>query len=445
MTTHPPPVSRRERGIALAIVMLVIAITLVMSSDFGTETTTDLLAAANYRDQMRAHFLARSALNFGQIIIHIQSQLDSTSNSKTVNLTQITDYADQLMAPFCGSAGEVKDTIGFTTNEIKGLTADVGTCGFNGPITTDDDKLNLNCANTSSQGVIQAALFALIYPIAYDGLFNDNDAEGWHRDRETQVAAFIDYIDTNTMHLSQRGTTEDYGYENLKDRYYPKDSAVGHHTGNYVDTIGELKLVRGVDDRFWTLFGAAMTVYGGCKINMSYATNPQLIAAVLYLSAQNQNDPVVLDPKRLFLLAGYVAKAREFGETFGSNGDFINFVKDPSSAVQMIASQDQGTLSGSAASAALSQGLPGLSGGEKIGLVLDPNHFSQIAQVTQVRRTYRVQAYGEIERAQKNKDNSAVFPSIRSTYNGVWDTKVVPQNVRKPPVPNGAWVFLRED
>jgi hypothetical protein len=38
-----------------------------------------------------------------------------------------------------------------------------------------------------------------------------------------------------------------------------------------------------------------------------------------------------------------------------------------------------------------------------------------------------------------------VFPAIRTTITGVWDTKVVPQNSRKNPIPNGAWVYLKED
>ena len=56
-----------------------------------------------------------------------------------------------------------------------------------------------------------------------------------------------------------------------------------------------------------------------------------------------------------------------------------------------------------------------------------------------------VEAWGEIERKQKNKDGTPVFPAIRTTITGVWDTKVVPQNSRKTPVPNGAWVYLKED
>jgi hypothetical protein len=92
----------------------------------------------------------------------------------------------------------------------------------------------------------------------------------------------------------------------------------------------------------------------------------------------------------------------------------------------------------------VSTGLTGLTGGQKLGLELDMTKLGQLASAGP-RRTYRVEAWGEIERKQKMSDGSPVFPAIRSTVSGVWDTKVVPQNVRKPPVPKGAWVYLRED
>jgi general secretion pathway protein K len=423
----------KERGIAIVTVMIAIGITLIISSEFGTTTSTDMVSAANYRDQMRAHFLARSAMDFGELIIRIQTRLDNVKMLR--GQVQITDYADQLIIPFCGSAAEVQDAVGFSPGSIKGLGADIGTCGFNGPIGTEDKKTNINCANVqASWATIKSALDALVYFPAYDSVFDDNDAEGWHRDRAMQVAAIMDYVDSDTMHVHDRGTSEDYNYESLKDRYYAKN--------NYIDTPGELRLARGVDDRFWTLFGAAFTVYGGCKVNVSAADNTQLIAAILYLSAKNPNDPVLLDPRRLYLLASYVAKAKQFGEVFLTIDDFIGFVKDPAASVGSLASQS-GTVAGSAASSAISAGLPGLQPGEKLGLELDKTKLGQIATAGP-RRTYRVEAYGEIQRKQVNKDGTPVYPAIRSTYTGVWDTKVVPQNIRKP-VPKGTWVFLRED
>ena len=58
------------------------------------------------------------------------------------------------------------------------------------------------------------------------------DAEGWRRDRATQAAALIDYIDRDRAGFGQPGTMEEYGYETLDDRYRAKN--------NYIDTVSEL-------------------------------------------------------------------------------------------------------------------------------------------------------------------------------------------------------------
>jgi general secretion pathway protein K len=430
------PKRHKERGIALMTVMIAVAIIIVMSSEFGTQTNMDITAAANYRDQMRAHFLARSAQNLAELVIQVQMQVDKAR--KQIGPVQITDYADMIVMPFCGDKEQVEDALGFSTTDIPGLSADVGTCGFSGPFETEDNKINLNCANVpgGTAQMIKTALDALVYFQAYDPIFEEADAEGWRRDRATQVTALIDYIDrdsTRGVAANQGGAAEDYGYESLKDRYEAKN--------NYVDTLGEIKMARGVDDRFWNVFGSAFTVYGDCKINLGAVENPQLIAAVLMLSAKNQNDPTLIDPRKLFMLAGVVAKAKQMGESFTDVKEFIAFVKDPQASLTALAST--GGLAGSAAGSALTQGL-GLPPGEKIGMELDEKLLNQVVTFV-ARRTYRVEAYGEIARGAKTADGAPAYPPIRKTITGVWNTKVVPSNVRKPQTYKGAWQFLRED
>ena len=426
----------RQRGVALVAVMIAIAVTLVISNEFGTSTNVDLMAAANYRDQMRSHFLARSAISLSELVIRVQQRIDNVQQLRDAGI-RITDFADQVLLAVCGNPEEVQAAIGLTSSDAKGLGADVGTCGILGQITTDDDKLNLNCANGTpgNQEVLAGAVASLLYFPAYDPVFEEADAEGYRRDRATQASALVDYVDQNNNRGSQRGVSEDYGYETLKDPYKPKNT--------YIDTLGELRLIRGVDDRFWTLFGSAFTVYGACKINVTTLTNTQLIAGMLLLTAKNPNDPVVLDPNKLFALSSLIARAKQFGVTFPKIADFVEFVKDPEAQIGLLATKS-GTLAGSAASKAVSSGLGAITGGQKLGLVLEFEKINALAAVVP-RRTYRVEAWGEIERKQKMADGTPVFPAIRTTITGVWDTKVVPQNVRKPPVPRGAWVFLRED
>ena len=431
-----PRKRRKQRGIAIITVLIAISLTLILTNQFSTATNIDLIAAANHRDQMRAHFLARSAVNFTEIVVRLQQKLDGASAQfSQLKGVQITEFANQLMLAFCGSPQEVRAAVGNDAAAVsKGLGADIGTCGVVGTIETDDDKLNLNCANAADAYALttKSALDALVFFNAYDPVFEEADAENWRRDRDLQTSALVDYIDGNTIRgVNQRGTTEDYGYESLKDHYRPKNT--------YLDTVGELKLVRGVDDRFWTLFGSAFTVYGGCKMNLSAVSNVQLLAAILYLSVPEKNrtsEPMLQDPQKLFALAGLVAKARQYGMLFSSVDDFIKFAKDPCAEIGSLAGQT--SMQGSQAQAAVGAGIPGCGSGVKLGMELDKKLVDQLAR-TGPRRTYRVEAWGEIERP------GTAFPPIRTTITGVWDTKVTNQNVRKPPAPKGAWVFLRED
>jgi general secretion pathway protein K len=436
----------KERGVALIMVLIAIAITLVISNDFGTASNTDMTAAANYRDEMRAHFLARSAQNLAELVLVVQAELDEMHRkNKSIPQMQITDFADQIVLPFCGDAEQVRDAVGVSTSDVQGLGADVGTCGFNGGFETEDNKINLNCVKSGGEtaGVIKTALLALVYFPAYDPLFEEPDAEGWRRDRETQVNALIDYIDSDSIRGpvgSNQGAAggEDYGYESLKDRYVAKNW--------YADSLGELKLARGVDDRFWSLFGNQLTVYGSCKINLGAVTDPQLIAAVLLIAADETNgtQPTVQDPRKLFMLAGVVAKAKQFGESFDDSRQFIDFVKDPIAALGMLASDASAGMAGSAAGTALAQGL-GIPPGEKIGLVLNQKQLERVATFG-ARRSYRIEAWGEIERKAKNADGTPLFPPIRKTVTGIWNVGP-PKQGRKnaPDAPKGVWEFLRED
>src|SRR5262249_38785590 len=157
--------------------------------------------------------------------------------------------------------------------------------------------------------------------------------------------ALMDYVDRDEAQFGSSGGTEDYGYESSKEPYHAKN--------NYIDSVDELQLVRGMDDKRWALFGPELTVYGRCKVNVSAVQSPLQMMAILYQAAQNPQDPVLANPIKLYLLAQRVAQARSLGFPFDTLDVFSNFVNDPDAAIGLtLGGQTSGT------SAAATLGIP---------------------------------------------------------------------------------------
>jgi general secretion pathway protein K len=418
---------RRQEGVALIAVPCALAILGVVVAEFSTDSTIDAQAAANARDDMQAEFLARSGANLGQLIVRLQTDLIDKYRRQLGDF-QIADYAGMFMGAFGGDREEVDAVAqmlgGFRGDAIKGLGVAVG--NFDVQVSTDDGKINMNCANGTqeTQQTLAAQLEALFYFDAFNPIFENPDAEGWRRDRSTQAQALIDYIDRGNAQFGSIGAMEDYGYETLPDRYKPKN--------NYLDTVGELKLVRGVDDRFWTLFGDQFTVYGDCTVNIGSVNDPKLIAAVLFLAAKNSEDPVLRDPIKLWTLARTVIDARNLGVFFDDLKAFSDFVKSPGGAVEQLLGMG-GTGEGATPPAALG----GLAQIE--GLELDQAKLSKVAR-SGPRRIYRIEVVATIPRG---VEGSGLEYSKRLT--AVWDTKNQNQNMRDPSYNRGAWVYWREE
>lgn len=418
-----------QRGVALIVVMSFLTVLVGLVAEFSTNSTVNFVSAVNARESMRAQFLNRSGANLAQLIIRVQTDV-LDKNRKFLGDIQLADYTKFFMGAFGGSSDEVKDVSamlgGFDGEAIEGLGVSAGQ--FDVAITTEDGKLNMNCANGSeaSRKNLRTQLEALLYFDAYDPIFERPDADGWIRTREEQVSALMDYIDKDSAKNGQRGSSEDYGYQSLDDRYKAKN--------NYIDTTAELKLVRGVDDRFWTLFGSQFTVYGSCKVNIGAVQDPRLIASVIFLSAKDPEDPVVKDPQKLWKLARRVAEARTFGIYFDDLNAFADFVKSPDGALADLLGG--GSEDGQKFPTNTPQNLEAVEPVE--GVELNQQKLGQVAS-SGPRRLYRVEVTSSLG------TNPAGEPRFERKLVGVWDTQVQNQNMRNQDYRRGAWVFWREE
>ena len=408
---------RRQRGIALIMVVLALTFLASIVFEFTTNTTLQVISASNMRDQVRSHFLARSGANLGQLVIRVQTDVLDKLRQQIGDI-QLADYTSFFMGAFGGSKEEVAAMGellgGFAGDAVKGLGVDAGT--FDVQVTNEDGRINVNCASGSaaSKTNLYSQLQTLFQPVAYNELFQNESDDGWRRTREEQAKAIIDYVDRDTSIYLAPGTPEPYGYQSLKDPYLPKN--------NYLDTVSELKLVRGVDDRFWTLFGSNFTVYGSCRINLGAVREVRLLASVLALSAKNPNDPVLRDPTgtKLWALATQVLQAGSFGGSFNDLKAFAEFVKDPN-----------GGLAGLAATLGAATGGTTSAAGLVDGMELDQAKLAEIATIGP-RRVYRVEVTADVGR-------------VHRRLTAIWDTSTVNQNPRRPEYSRGTWVYWKEE
>ena len=87
---------RRQAGVALLIVTVTIALLGATIGDFAYNSRVDLEAAANSRDMLRAEYMARSAMQLGQLLVAVQGGLYKQLPEQMRDAIVITDFAGFL-------------------------------------------------------------------------------------------------------------------------------------------------------------------------------------------------------------------------------------------------------------------------------------------------------------------------------------------------------------
>ncbi len=79
--TSAPHTRRPERGAALLLVLMVVAIVTVLATELAYDTRVSLQIAANARDELRASYQARGAVALSRLVLHFQARLDQAGGA----------------------------------------------------------------------------------------------------------------------------------------------------------------------------------------------------------------------------------------------------------------------------------------------------------------------------------------------------------------------------
>lgn len=431
-------VAGKEHGVALLMVLACIAVLLPFTASFSYTTRVDWQAAINLRDEVSARNLYRGGLRLSLLLFELQRMVFNQKQFRQMLGTwDITQVAPYLMSAFGSKDGHegIAGLVGLDDSTFKDLAIEHG--GFEIRVEAESGKLNVNCLAQTGQGKdnpqarVVETLEAMLMPTLYDPLFDEEKGDGQRYTRADVIRAIVDYIDEDIkgwdmVKLASSSTQERYRYTELFDPYEPRNARI--------DSIEELHLVQGVDDDLMTAIASDLTVYGGCKVNLNFASADQI--ALVLRHAVTAEDKWKTEGENFLIktlpLARYVVDSRTFS-LFADMKAFKDFVEKPDQFMNPLAALGGG---GSAAQALNRANLPRIPEGMQIRENSEEDKdsgekFGGLSDIATVapERVYRIEIIAEVG-------------AVKKRLTAIYDMQFARS---EGPKGTGAWLYLRED
>jgi general secretion pathway protein K len=305
---------KNEKGVAIILAIFTVTLILYLVTEVTYETSVEYGIHAQSVSKLKAYYAAKSGVQLSLLRIKVYSQvmrsLQGKANPQILKMLDLIWSFPFVWPPVLPSDGLSIDK-DLLENQLKESKMDAT---YSVQISDEGSKIDLNDLGSPSKALAQSAKKLL------EGIFENkktNDEE-WARQNENLkyeevINNMIDWMDANTESLN--GGDERRFYENSADTEVP------YPPNRAFRTLGEIKLVAGMNDEIYQLIKDQITVYGQKAINPNYAS-----ADVLKSIHPSMTDEVV----------GQILQRREdpnAGGPFTSEQDFWSFVSQQRASV----------------------------------------------------------------------------------------------------------------
>ena len=286
-----------ERGVALLVVLLTLALITSVISEFQYSSSVDLKLAYNARDELQAEYNALTALRLRAMLLKESRSLERALQEGAGLLGVECGAGDipigqmlELIPIDCGLLSGVireaePDLVESLDVEDIEEALELGEPGevpslFEGDCestsVSEHSKIALNVLASASGGENTVNMLTrLLSDPRFEDHFELEDRNGSRAETPQElVGAIADWVDRDRNERLNEVSDEDRHYQLLRDPYQAKNAPF--------DSLAELQLVHGVDDELYGMLRDQVTIYTGSEqIDLTTASETQLLFGLL--------------------------------------------------------------------------------------------------------------------------------------------------------------------
>ena len=235
---------RKNRGMALLLVLVIIALLTSLLTDLAFSTMVDMRLTETFRDSTRAYYLAKGGINAGRMILQEdRNKYDSLDES--------------------WSRGVINYPVG--EGSVTILIEDL------------DGKLAINSlvVGNNPQSIMVDRFYRLLVEMELDALANPAEL----------TAALIDWLDSgDEPYVEIRTDGQSLPASGAEDLYYRSQTQAYRCKNGPLGTLQELSLVKGFTPEIVKRISPHLAVNGTAQVNVNTASAEVLMALDLQIS-----------------------------------------------------------------------------------------------------------------------------------------------------------------
>lgn len=362
-------VQNHQRGIALMMVIIGLAVLGLVAQEIRYNSIVEMRLATNQRDEVRAHFMARSGIGLARLLMKFQGQMNAIQlppmppaiqqllggaklptniSLQLWRMAKIDCYMLQAMEP--EDKGDKDGIQRVSASRSKKFDFDDenpelaeaqnkrrfgGFEGcFNTEITDEGEKLNVSklAAPQLAAQVVMMQSVTTFGDKKFEFLFEREDSNRVKVTPNDIIIALRDWMDddqtASALNLSGTGepfqkgfSDENYSYDKYDPRYRAKNA-------NF-DSFDELYMVHGINDKFMAAFGDKLTIFPDPNTNLNINTDDPVLLEIAIRSVADPSkpDPRLQDPIFIDALITKIRAARMFAMFGMSVADFVSVLQ----------------------------------------------------------------------------------------------------------------------